>query len=167
MDHPQLPRGARHRVNPAGACISRTWYGSVGQSWSRWEYHRVALSLQIKCLEPGLCHMSVGHSWSRWEYHRVASSLQIKCFEPHVGGSAPHGLMLSHIFQAWLTIATRRQNFRMYLGVGLAQGRKSLDPSHSHAAPGLALNPPGRASLALRYHCNAPLSLDIISVGQP
>ena len=126
-----------------------------------------ASSLQIICLEPGLCHRTVGYSWSRWEYHRVASSLQIKCFEPHVGGSAPHGLMLSHIFQAWLTIATRRQNFRMYLGVGLARERKSLDPSHSHAAPGLALIPPGGASLALRYHCDAPLSLDIISVGQP
>ncbi len=130
MDHPQLPHGARHRVNPAGAPISSTWYGSVGHSWSRWEYHhvasslqikclepglchmsvghswsrweyhRVASSLQIKCLEPGLCHMSVGHSWSRWEYHRVASSLQIRCLEPHVGGLAPHWLMLPLLLSA-------------------------------------------------------------------
>ncbi len=58
---------------------------SVGLSWSRWEYHHVASSLQIKCLEPGLYHVSVGHSWSRWEYHHVASSLQIRAQSGSLG----------------------------------------------------------------------------------
>jgi hypothetical protein len=41
-------------------------------------------------------------------------------------------------------------------GLGLFGGIKSLGHPHTHAAPGTAMILPGRASLALRYHCKLP-----------
>jgi hypothetical protein len=41
-------------------------------------------------------------------------------------------------------------------GLGLSGGIKSLGYPHTHAAPGTAIILPGRASLALRYHCELP-----------
>jgi hypothetical protein len=41
-------------------------------------------------------------------------------------------------------------------GLGLSGGIKSLGHPHTHAAPSTAIILPGRASLALHYHCELP-----------
>ncbi len=65
-----------------------------------------------------------------------------------VPGAAAH-----NVLRLWPEVVPMENNS----GLGLSGGIKSLGHPHTHAAPGTAIILPGRAYLALRYHCKLPL----------